>query len=327
MSAETEKKAGGGQLLDGKRVSMWVMDPDDLVIIGVDTDDGPEHHLYDERADVRKKPLLEEHIVSMRSLGVLEVAKVVVMEISTKKSKKPVHQPVLINGRRRTLHAREANRRIRESNKGKSEENREPLLTIRVEATSEKKTSEEFQALAGIAMNEHREDDDILTKAAKAARMVNRGGDKILQKTAMAFRVDVQTIQSWIKISSAGPAARKALVAGQLEATAVAAIADLPKEQQAAAVEEAIAAGGGTKATVAVTKAVVAAVRSRAAGGDGEVKIKPSGRLITKVIAFAKLNETNLPDGFVLGLRYARGEVRNVKGLSEVIRELEKESA
>jgi ParB family chromosome partitioning protein len=313
--SEKDKKAGGGQLLDGmKRISSFEGAPEELVIIGVDTDDGPEHELFDERADTKKKPLKEESVLSMMALGVLQVAKVVVLEIATKTDKTVKRRAVVVDGRRRVLHAREANRRLRE--KG------EPELTMRIEAANGKRVSEEFLALAMIAMNELRESDEILVKAAKAERMVARGIDK--RKVAIAFGVVPQTIDAWLKIRSAGPAVRKALESGQLEATAAAAIAELPKDEQAAAVEQAVAQGGG-KATVANAKAVVRAAKEKKAGGDGEVRSKPGGRLLTKIVEYSKVNEVEFPEGFLLGVQYAKGDLdpKRVKGLAKVIRELE----
>jgi hypothetical protein len=37
------------QALDGTRINAFGMEPKDLVIVGFDTDDGPEHPLWDER--------------------------------------------------------------------------------------------------------------------------------------------------------------------------------------------------------------------------------------------------------------------------------------
>jgi ParB family chromosome partitioning protein len=309
-----EKKAGGGQLLDEKRATGYEMRPEDVVIIGVDTDHGPEHELYDERADVKSKPLQEETILSMMALGVLQVAKVVVLEIATKADSRVARRAVAVDGRRRVLHAREANRRLRKA--------AEPEVTIRVEAQNGKRVSEEFLALAMVAMNELREADSTLVKAAKAERMVARGIDK--KKVAIAFGMTMQTIDAWLTLRSASPIVRLALEAGQIEATTAATLALLPKAEQPGALEKALAEGGG-KATVTHARAAVKAARSARKGGDGEMKVKPKGRLVTKLVEYVRVNEPDLPEGFLLGMQFVRGEItpRQVKGLSKILNELE----
>jgi ParB family chromosome partitioning protein len=311
--SEESKKSGGGQLIEeAQRASIFKMRPEDVVIIGVDTEDGTEHSLWDERAFL---PLKEETILSMQAMGVLQVAKVTVMEIATKTDKTVKRRAVATDGRRRILHAREANRRLRKIG--------EPEISIRVEAENGKRVSEEYLSMAMIAMNELREEDPVLVKAAKAERMVQRGIDK--SKVAMAFGVHQQTVDAWLKIRSAAAPVRKALADGAINATTAAVIADLPKDEQGGALTKAVEEGGG-RATVSSAKAVVRAQKSARAGGDGEVRQKPSGRLLTKIVEFAKVNEPELPEGFLLGLQYAKGEIdaRKVKGLSGVLRELEK---
>lgn len=39
----------GKQALDAPRKQYWLLNPENLVIIGLDTNDGPEHPLWDTR--------------------------------------------------------------------------------------------------------------------------------------------------------------------------------------------------------------------------------------------------------------------------------------
>jgi ParB family chromosome partitioning protein len=312
VSSENNKQL----IEDAQRASIFKMAPEDVVIIGVDTDHkSGDHVLYDERALL---PLKEETVLSMMALGVLQVAKVTVLEIATKTDKTVKRRAIVTDGRRRVLHAREANRRLRAAG--------EPEISIRVEAENGKRVSEEMLGLTMIAMNELREEDPVLVKAAKAERMVQRGIERA--KIAIAFGVHPQTIDCWLKIRSASAPIRKALSEGSVNATVAAVIADLPKEQQAEALEKAVAEGGG-KATVAAAKAVVRAEKNKRAGKEGDVHQKPKGRLLTKIVEYAKVNEPELPEGFILGLQYAKGEIdaKKVKGLSGVLRELERASS
>ena len=57
------------QALEGQRLNAFGMDPDKLTIIGLDTDDGPEHPLYDERV---RLPLDESFVKNVKVYGVIE---------------------------------------------------------------------------------------------------------------------------------------------------------------------------------------------------------------------------------------------------------------
>jgi ParB family chromosome partitioning protein len=89
------------QAIAGRRLNAFAVDPDNLIIIGLDTDDGPEHPLYDERV---KLPLDESTVLNIMAIGVKEPVLV----------RKTDGNPEVVDGRRRTMHAREANRRLRE---------------------------------------------------------------------------------------------------------------------------------------------------------------------------------------------------------------------
>lgn len=316
MTTEKTKKSGGQLIDEAQRASIFKMRPEDVVIIGLDTDHDSTHALYDERAFL---PLKEETILSMQALGVLQVAKATVLEIATKTDKTVKRRVVMTDGRRRVLHAREANKRLRKMG--------EPEISIRIEAESGKRVSDEHLSMSMIAMNELREEDLVLVKAAKAERMIQRGIDRT--KVAMAFGVVPQTIDAWLRIRSASAPVRKALGEGLINATTAATLADLPKDEQGPALEAALSEGGG-KVTAMAARAVVRASKQKKAGGDGEVRQKPNGRLLTKIVEYAKVNEqTELPEGFLLGLQYAKGTIgpRSVKGLSALLRDLEKPAA
>lgn len=308
----SEKKSGGGQLIeDAERATIFKMRPEDVVIIGVDTDHGPEHPLYDERAFL---PLKEETILSIQALGVLQVAKIVVMEIATKADKTVRRRAVCVDGRRRTLHSREANKRLRKVG--------EPEIIIRVEAENAKKISEEMLSLGMIAMNE-REEDPVLVRAAKAERMLQRGLDK--KKVAIAFGVTTHTIDEWCKIRSVTAPVRKALEKGTITPSAAAVLADLPKDEQETKLAELVASGAPT---VAHARAHVKASRAQKKGGTGEVHTKPGGRLIRKILDHVKVNaEVEVSEDFLRGVRWVRGELdtKSVKGLSLLIKAVEKQ--
>lgn len=59
----------GGQAYDGKRMQAFLVGADEVVVVGLDTDDGAEHPLYDERV---KDPVDEATVQSVMALGVLQ---------------------------------------------------------------------------------------------------------------------------------------------------------------------------------------------------------------------------------------------------------------
>ena len=97
------------QALNGRRLNAFGMDPMDLTVIGHDTEDGPDHPLYDERV---KLPIDDAMVMNIASLGVRE-------PIIVRKNGDAVE---VVDGRRRVLHARVANELL--AKKG------EPLITV-----------------------------------------------------------------------------------------------------------------------------------------------------------------------------------------------------
>lgn len=86
------------QALEGKRLNAFAMDASDLTIIGLDTKDGPEHPLYDERIFL---PIDEAMVRNIRAFGVIEA-------INVRKNGPNVE---VVDGRQRVRHARIASQR------------------------------------------------------------------------------------------------------------------------------------------------------------------------------------------------------------------------
>jgi ParB family chromosome partitioning protein len=270
----------------GNTFRVW---PEDLMIIGLDTDDGPEHPLWDERVHL---PIDESLVLSIMAHGVLQVVKVAVYD----------GVPVVIDGRQRVRAARLANERLRASG--------EPLVSIRVEGENGKRISDERLQTAMVALNEIRRADDVLVKAAKAERMRARGLS--VSQIALAFGVTGQCIRDWQRLAGLAPAVRKAVQEGRVSAHAAAALADLPHEEQVAKIEEVIASG---------VKPTASNVRRKIEGTEDR-EPRPSGRIIRRLI---EAENVDLPEGFVLALRWVRGEISTskIKGLSAALRALE----
>ena len=285
----------GGQLLDGKRESMFRVDPDTLTIIGVDTEDGPEHPLWDERI---KLPLDEAMVMNIMELGVREPVLLVVQ------GKGDDRIAAVVDGRRRVMHCREANRRLVKRG--------EPKLDVPVIA--EKGMSEKEQQQLSASLNEIRLDDPVMTKAAKAARMKARGST--FKEIAVAFGVTEQTVALWVNINSLADSVKKAIADGKITPTAAGQLAGLKPEEQKEALAELVAEAEatGVKPTVSNTKNKV---KSKKNGGTMTVAA-PKRRVLRRVIE--KGGEV-LSEDFLAGVRFAIGELnpKTVKGLTALM--------
>src|SRR5262249_40534323 len=135
--------------------NLLLCDPDKLVIIGLDTKDGPEHPLYDERI---KLAIPEEFILQIMHHGVKTPINVV---------KDPETGKVLVKaGRQRVKAAREANKRLRK-------EGAEPIL---VKAVPERGFSDGAALMESVEIeNTFRQEDSPLTRAKKIQRYLERG--------------------------------------------------------------------------------------------------------------------------------------------------------
>lgn len=286
------------QALEGKRINAFAMDPDDLTIVGLDVEAGPEHPLYDERVHL---PLEESLVLSIIDKGV----KVVVL---VRKNGDSVE---VVDGRRRVLHAREANDRLTKSG--------EPLVTVPV--MLEKGTDLSAQETA-VALNELRVQDEIMVKAKKAGRMLDRNqGD--LEATARAFGVTTQTIKNWQKLMDLSPKVHKAVDGGKLAPSAAVKLSGLSREEQEQELDKLLEAGG--KATMQEAEKAAKVRKNKRNGGDGEVLVAPSKRTLRRLVeAWHEYPKTEVEEEFIRGVRFAVGELdpASVKGLKAILNEI-----
>lgn len=255
---------------DAKRSDAFRFDPADVVIVGIDTDDGEGHHLYDSRIGL---DLDEAMIRNIMAHGVK--VPIIVTKIDG--------QPHVVDGRQRVRHAREANRRL-------VAEGEPP---IRVPAVDEK-GNERVQQLLAIGLNELRRADDVLVKAQKARRLSDRGYD--IDEIAVAFGITAQTARQWLDIDGLAEPVKAKIADGSVSATAARQVAGMAPERQAEVIERAVERG---ETTVGAVKA-----QARAAKGEN-VKRAPSKRELRAMLESA--GDTDEP--VLLGIRLALGDV------------------
>jgi len=274
---------------DAPRFSGFVFEPEELIIIGHDTKDGTEHPLYDERINL---PLDEGMIMSIMSIGVREPVVVV---------RDPAGSSAwVVDGRRRVLHAREANKRLKQQG--------EPEVKVRAVPES---GSEEYLSHVSVALNEIRVQDDILVKAAKAGRMIARGHSEA--DVAIAFGVTTASIKSWLKLEELPAPVKKAVNEGVLSAHAASKLHGLPREEALAKLEELKGehVKTGKKATARKVEKV-----------SGDERARPSKKVLGEVLKRAKNtfeeDSEQYYEGLLDGLKFALGyRVASVSQLME----------
>lgn len=280
------------QALEGKRLNAFAMDASDLTIIGLDTKDGPEHPLYDERIFL---PIDEAMVRNIRAFGVIEA-------INVRKNGPKVE---VVDGRQRVRHARIA-----------SERNvAEGLPPILVPCLAPIKATDVTAMGVMVSANAHRRDDDPMTRAKKASRMMALGATEA--DVAVSFGVTKAQVKNYLALLDLAPKVQKAVEAEAVPFTAAIQLADLPREEQVAQLDKMIEAGG-----VTVTEAKRQR-QARASGADAEPRSKRPGLSTLRKVAEDKDFTDSLSDDARALLEWVVGNesaARRVKGLTAVLK-------
>lgn len=279
----------GKQAFEGPRSQVFHLDPADIVIIGLDTDDGPEHPLWDSRIDL---PVVEETVHNMMAHGVLE-------PITVRKNGDVAE---VIYGRQRVKHAREANRRLKKLGR----------KAIRVECKVRRGDADGKLVALGFSENHHRRDDTPLNQAKQAKRLLDMG--YVEEEILAELSVSRPTFRRWMKLLELTAPVQRMVDSGKLSSVAAAKLADLPREEQEEKAKELVEAGAGTAAG--------AAAHARAKKTGGPVVQAPPRRVLRKVVAAnAEYEEPPLDPEFIKGVRWAMGDLdaRSIAGLRGLI--------
>jgi len=250
--------------LDAPRGNYFFCNPDDLIIV---TDE--KHVLYDPRC---KLGPAEDLVLNIMYMG---------MVIDPVTVTKEGDKVLVVNGRRRVMACREANKRLKEQGK---EQIAIPTIVRRGEA------ADLFGVL--VTTNEQRLDDTPLARAQKANRLLNMGRSE--EQVAAVFGVSAQSVRQWIKLLDLSVPVKKAVEAGQISASAAVQLIELPVAEQTATVKQLVAEG------VVTGKRPTARKAARVAGKNGS-KMK-SRREVEK-----RLKEDKLPRDYRSALLWVLG--------------------
>jgi len=251
-----------------KREDLLLFDPEALEVVC-----DPTHPLYDKRVE---EPLEEALVRNIMRYGVKQ-------SISVRlNGKRPDGTPLVevVAGRRRVLHAREANRRLVAEGK----------IPIRVPARPERGDDADVFGVM-ISENEQRKGDGPVARAEKLNRYLQMGRTK--DEAEITFGLSRAAIDYHLKLLDCAAPVKAAVAEGRVPVAVATKLSTLPREQQGAALKELIAAGAtkGTRARAAA-KAVTegGSVERAVRDADKAKRMRPRAFLVALRGRFEKAN-------------------------------------
>lgn len=220
--------------------------PYDLMIVGLDTKDGPEHMLYDRRNDI---PLDGDRIPGYVKYGV----------------QKPIHtrEMVVIDGRQRVRYARAV--WDMQAKQGVPEDKRIMVPTIALSPKVDDATAWELSR----QLNIHDKSGPVMTAWDMTRSLKINGGD--YKKVAATYGVSEQTVRNFERmIVKLSPDVLKKVEDDELTATAAFELTAFTPDEQAAILDEIKQEGGSPD---------VANVKKKAAAKKGKQGQSPKDKL------------------------------------------------
>jgi ParB family chromosome partitioning protein len=254
-----------------KRGNTFYAPPEELFLVGID--DKKEHFLKD--VDKVRHQIDEGMVRNIMYNGVLET--VLVMQEG--------ERVVVAAGRRRVIHAREANRRLVA----------EGLQPIKIEIKVKRGSPAKLYGIF-ISENEHRQNDSFLGKAKKAEKM--RDYNATEDEIAITFGVSAQTINNWKKLLELDERVLKLVEKEHLSPSAALKLHGLAPDEQWKQAEAAVktAAESGKRPSGTDITRQTKPYKPRA----------PSVKLITQLM---EAPPTGVSDDFLKGLQLGRGMI------------------
>jgi hypothetical protein len=188
-----------------KYYNLW---PEDLVIIGLDTDDGPEHPLWDRRIHLE---LIPEFVRSVAAVGVFTPVDCI----------KDGDKIVCVFGRQRIKAARKINADLIKQGKKK---------TCHVPTIIHAKAMESNLVSKQIAENELRQQDDLRCRIEKLQRLFDHGGDAT--DACMVFGKKRQTIDRWVAFMGLAHPLQERVFSGDMSVSQALKYAKKPRKDQ-----------------------------------------------------------------------------------------------
>lgn len=185
-------KSKSKQGINASRRSVFMVDCFEYVLIGRDTDHGPEHPRYDKRVH---NDFDEDVVLGMLKFGV---------ELPIIVFKNDDGELEVIDGRQRVINAREASRRLMEQGL--------PALRIGCLPPEKKDTT-----LRMVLLNEHREPDSAIGRGLKAQQLKDMGYS--LGEIAPYFRCSEDSVRNYLSLLNLLPEIQERIAKGETPAT------------------------------------------------------------------------------------------------------------
>lgn len=288
----------GGQAMDAKRLSGgFLVDPDKLVIVGFDTEDGPEHPLWDKRGKLPPDEDLADAMIRDGFRGTIEVRK----NGKDAKSGEDIFEVVF--GRRRTKAARLA-----------QEKTKEPFPI----AVLVRKYDDEEAFAIRLGENIRRRELTTIDKADELKRYMARGHNE--QEAAYVFGLTVNGVKNLMRLHDVNAEVRKAVEHNNISASAAAELADIPREEQSEALSKMLeGAAKGEKPTRQAAK------KAKHARNNEEKTVAPPKRFVTNILKLNSRHGNLLNADVVKGILWALGDIQStsIKGMRDLEKELE----
>jgi ParB-like chromosome segregation protein Spo0J len=229
------------------------VNPHELTIIGLDTDENEDHPLYDERIYIE----VDEDLI--KNIGFYGI-----------------QHPVLVQSEDDRLLVVDGRQRVRAARRLWDQAQASGSVGVKVPV---RRVDAPENILSGIMIstNELRRDDDILAKAIKAHRMYRQVGN--ISEVAIAFGRSEQAIRNYLSVAEADSRLHEAIRAGKIAFTTSVEIARLTKSEQRIRLEALMtkADASDVKVTGAVVRELEGTDKNKAtiqsdAGGDKKRK-------------------------------------------------------
>lgn len=287
--------------------------PEDCILVGFDTEDGPEHPLY---SPTVHEDVHEELVDSLEDLDQLQPIGVCNYNNDDR--------PFVRFGRKRVKAMRALNKRL----VAKGEE---PRLIYGVNAA--RGTQESDHTLAILAENNLRFQDSPLTKATVAAHFLkNRNDTQHRRRVAIALGMRLQDLDNLLRLVES-PELKEAVENKEMSVNAAVHLTALPRDEQKAIVETSRQTGKRVttdEAREVATKARRTKKTAAKGGATDDIVVRPSMSSLKKILrAAAPMSDEKIPIDAFRMLQFVLGETspRNVKGLSTIITKIEKDAA
>lgn len=199
--------------LEGKKGAQIInVDPSTLLIWGEDKNHDPNHWLHD--GDRLEEPLDDAMVQNIMRLGILQAVEAV--EIDS--------DPIVVFGRRRVRHAREANRIL--AGEGK------PQITVPV-VMLDRKTAQSTMLDRLIAENELRRPTSPLQKSIRLQQWFEINPNATDEDAAVIFGATSTAIRNWKRAWKLAPELKMGVIRDEISFTNAVEMADLDPAEQA----------------------------------------------------------------------------------------------